>query len=292
VNNSCGHGLAYQFGAGRGCRPSWEWPRHSHLWCESCPLRSRGYRIFTIILRFVGISCPNRPCRRGPRCPNRGTRPPKLTFSRRLLVSLTAGPVPAQGWAPVAWDVGGCVQPWPRAARRWLSRTGDLAPGGNLGVGQAFTRPGPDLGHLPLRQPRRAAAAAGRGGSPARPPHLAGPARAAGRHTPPTARTSPPPRPRVPRRRFDDVAVLSTATVGFALGIDTVEGVKHLRRGGSRSRSWRRSARWASRRISSRTDGGWVRHPPCVPPQFSTRPRHITGATRRAGRPIHRGGGR
>jgi len=34
-----------------------------------------------------------------------------------------------------------------------------------------------------------------------------------------------------PSRRFDDVAVLSTATVGFALGIDTVEGVKHLRRG-------------------------------------------------------------
>jgi len=31
--------------------------------------------------------------------------------------------------------------------------------------------------------------------------------------------------------------------------------------------------------------------PALVPPQFSTRPRHITGATRRAGRPIHRGGG-
>jgi hypothetical protein len=34
-----------------------------------------------------------------------------------------------------------------------------------------------------------------------------------------------------PSRRFDDVAVLATATLGFALGIDTVEGAKHLRRG-------------------------------------------------------------
>jgi hypothetical protein len=33
-----------------------------------------------------------------------------------------------------------------------------------------------------------------------------------------------------PARRYDDLAVLSTATVGFALGIDTVEGAKHLRR--------------------------------------------------------------
>ncbi len=33
-----------------------------------------------------------------------------------------------------------------------------------------------------------------------------------------------------PSRHFDDVAVLATATVGFALGIDTVEGAKHLRR--------------------------------------------------------------
>jgi len=33
-----------------------------------------------------------------------------------------------------------------------------------------------------------------------------------------------------PSRHFNDVAVLTTATVGFALGIDTVEGVKHLRR--------------------------------------------------------------
>ncbi|MGV1010546.1 MAG: putative transposase [Dermatophilaceae bacterium] len=33
-----------------------------------------------------------------------------------------------------------------------------------------------------------------------------------------------------PARRYDDVAVLSTATVGFALGMDTVEGAKHLRR--------------------------------------------------------------
>jgi len=33
-----------------------------------------------------------------------------------------------------------------------------------------------------------------------------------------------------PARRYDDVAVLTTATVGFALGIDTVEGSKHLRR--------------------------------------------------------------
>ena len=34
-----------------------------------------------------------------------------------------------------------------------------------------------------------------------------------------------------PARRYDDLAVLSTATLGFALGIDTVEGAKHLRRG-------------------------------------------------------------
>ena len=33
-----------------------------------------------------------------------------------------------------------------------------------------------------------------------------------------------------PARRYDDLAVLSTATLGFALGMDTVEGVKHLRR--------------------------------------------------------------
>jgi hypothetical protein len=33
-----------------------------------------------------------------------------------------------------------------------------------------------------------------------------------------------------PARRYDDLAVLSTATLGFALGIDTVEGTKHLRR--------------------------------------------------------------
>jgi transposase len=33
-----------------------------------------------------------------------------------------------------------------------------------------------------------------------------------------------------PARRYDDLAVLSTATLGFALGIDTVEGSKHLRR--------------------------------------------------------------
>ena len=33
-----------------------------------------------------------------------------------------------------------------------------------------------------------------------------------------------------PARRYDDLSVLSTATVGFALGIDTVEGAKHLRR--------------------------------------------------------------
>ncbi len=33
-----------------------------------------------------------------------------------------------------------------------------------------------------------------------------------------------------PARRYDDVSVLTTATVGFALGIDTVEGSKHLRR--------------------------------------------------------------
>ena len=33
-----------------------------------------------------------------------------------------------------------------------------------------------------------------------------------------------------PARRYDDLAVLSTATLGFALGINTVEGAKHLRR--------------------------------------------------------------
>ncbi|MGH3756018.1 MAG: putative transposase, partial [Pseudonocardiaceae bacterium] len=33
-----------------------------------------------------------------------------------------------------------------------------------------------------------------------------------------------------PARRYDDLAVLTTATFGFALGIDTVEGVKHLSR--------------------------------------------------------------
>ena len=33
-----------------------------------------------------------------------------------------------------------------------------------------------------------------------------------------------------PARRYDDMAVLGTATLGFALGIDTVEGAKHLRR--------------------------------------------------------------
>jgi transposase len=33
-----------------------------------------------------------------------------------------------------------------------------------------------------------------------------------------------------PARRYDDLAVLATVTVGFALGVDTVEGTKHLRR--------------------------------------------------------------
>ncbi|MGH3446004.1 MAG: helix-turn-helix domain-containing protein [Nocardioidaceae bacterium] len=33
-----------------------------------------------------------------------------------------------------------------------------------------------------------------------------------------------------PARRYDDLAVLTTATLGFALGSDTVEGAKHLRR--------------------------------------------------------------
>ena len=33
-----------------------------------------------------------------------------------------------------------------------------------------------------------------------------------------------------PARRYDDLGILSTATLGFALGIDTVEGAKHLRR--------------------------------------------------------------
>src|SRR5512144_2959953 len=34
-----------------------------------------------------------------------------------------------------------------------------------------------------------------------------------------------------PARRYDDLAVLTTAPPGFALGMHTVEGVKHLRRG-------------------------------------------------------------
>lgn len=34
-----------------------------------------------------------------------------------------------------------------------------------------------------------------------------------------------------PARRYDDHAVLTAATAGFALGIDTIEGAKHLRRG-------------------------------------------------------------
>ena len=33
-----------------------------------------------------------------------------------------------------------------------------------------------------------------------------------------------------PARRYDDLAVLTTATLAFALGVDTVEGTKHLRR--------------------------------------------------------------
>src|SRR5674536_76697 len=33
-----------------------------------------------------------------------------------------------------------------------------------------------------------------------------------------------------PARRYNDLAVLTTTTVGFALGVDTVEGTKHLRR--------------------------------------------------------------
>src|SRR5674536_183672 len=33
-----------------------------------------------------------------------------------------------------------------------------------------------------------------------------------------------------PARRYDDLAVLTTATLAFALGVDTVEGAKHLRR--------------------------------------------------------------
>jgi transposase len=32
-----------------------------------------------------------------------------------------------------------------------------------------------------------------------------------------------------PARRYDDLAILTTATLGFALGIDTIEGAKHLR---------------------------------------------------------------
>jgi len=34
-----------------------------------------------------------------------------------------------------------------------------------------------------------------------------------------------------PARRYDDLAVLCTATLGFALGVDTLEGAKHLARG-------------------------------------------------------------
>lgn len=34
-----------------------------------------------------------------------------------------------------------------------------------------------------------------------------------------------------PARRYDDLAVLTTATLGFAWGVDTIEGSKHLRRG-------------------------------------------------------------
>lgn len=33
-----------------------------------------------------------------------------------------------------------------------------------------------------------------------------------------------------PARRYDDLAVLTAATLGFALGAGTVEGFKHLRR--------------------------------------------------------------
>src|SRR5450756_1178122 len=81
-----------------------------------------------------------------------------------------------------------------------------------------------------------------------------------------------------PARRYDDLAVLTTATLAFALGVDTVEGTKHLRRaeagatvglGASRSCApcasgcprWRRGAiRW---RCSAPSP------PPCSPP---TRP--------------------
>src|SRR5664280_2563576 len=40
-----------------------------------------------------------------------------------------------------------------------------------------------------------------------------------------------------PARRYNDLAVLTTATVGFALGVDTVEGTKHLRRAGRGGRT-------------------------------------------------------
>ena len=33
-----------------------------------------------------------------------------------------------------------------------------------------------------------------------------------------------------PARRYHDLAVLTTGTLAFALGVDTVEGTKHLRR--------------------------------------------------------------
>ena len=43
-----------------------------------------------------------------------------------------------------------------------------------------------------------------------------------------------------PARRYGDLSVLTTATLGFALGAGTVEGTKHLRRGRPARRSaWR-----------------------------------------------------
>lgn len=32
-----------------------------------------------------------------------------------------------------------------------------------------------------------------------------------------------------PARRYDNLVILTAATLGFALGVDTVEGAKHLR---------------------------------------------------------------
>ena len=65
-----------------------------------------------------------------------------------------------------------------------------------------------------------------------------------------------------PARRYDDLAVLTTATLGFALGIDTVEGTKHLRRGRGRrrARAGHHPASWR------RCGPGWARWPTAADP--------------------------